>query len=313
MNQALGLEQRLADGEIIILDGAIGTELERLGAPMHQAAWCATAMDTHLDQVRAVHRGYIEAGADVITANTYATTHSALESGGLLDRMQDWNRLAVEVAREEMLSSEVERPLYLAGSVSNFGNFGQIPDEVVRPHFREQAEILTGAGVDLLLLETLGAQTSTIVAIIEEVLDTGLPVWVAVSCVHDGISGEVHLGVEESQSSSEHRRVHEPLERVAETVSRAGGSALLLMHSDLKAILPGLEVTRKHYPGRRGAYPNAGYWLRPEWSFVDQVSPEDYLDEARAWVATGAQIVGGCCGIGPSHIEALHRGLRGET
>ena len=312
MNQVVGLENSLANGKVIILDGAIGTELERLGAPMHESAWCATAMDTHLELVRTVHRSYVEAGADVITANTYASTHAGLESGGMLDRMQDWNRLAVEVVREEMLAIEVERPLYLAGSVSTFGCFGDIPDEVLRPHFREQGEILADAGVDLLLLETLGAETSTVVAIIEEVAACELPIWVAVSCLWDRVTGKMHLGVEESQSSSDPRRVHEALEHVAETVSRTGGSALLLMHSDLKAILPGLKVTQKHYPGARGAYPNAGYWLRPEWAFVDQISPEDFLDEARGWVETGAQIIGGCCGIGPTHIEALCRGLRGD-
>ncbi|GIS88215.1 MAG: hypothetical protein CM1200mP18_09250 [Gammaproteobacteria bacterium] len=51
---------------------------------------------------------------------------------------------------------------------------------------------------------------------------------------------------------------------------------------------------QSHYDGLRGAYPNAGYWTRPEWAFVDQISPEDYLDRAQQWLDTGARIVGGC-------------------
>ena len=61
-----------------------------------------------------------------------------------------------------------------------------------------------------------------------------------------------------------------------------------------------------------GAYPNAGYWTRPNWAFVDQVSPEVYLADARRWVEAGAGIVGGCCGVGVEHIRAVAEGLKGS-
>ena len=83
MTRANGLEQRLADGELIILDGAIGTELERLGAPMHEEIWCGHALETHPELVSEVHRSYIAAGADIITTNTYTTArHAPLLSVG---------------------------------------------------------------------------------------------------------------------------------------------------------------------------------------------------------------------------------------
>ena len=88
------------------------------------------------------------------------------------------------------------------------------------------------------------------------------------------------------------------------------GSALLVMHSTVDTTLPALQLMQSHYDGLRGAYPNAGYWLRPEWAFVDQISPQNYLERARKWLDTGARIVGGCCGIGPDHIAALSKGLR---
>ena len=65
----------------------------------------------------------------------------------------------------------------------------------------------------------------------------------------------------------------------------------------------------ENYSGLLGAYPNAGYWQRPDWVFVDQISPDDYLEAAASWVEAGAKIVGGCCGIGPEHISALSSGL----
>jgi homocysteine S-methyltransferase len=102
---------------------------------------------------------------------------------------------------------------------------------------------------------------------------------------------------------------HEPFGKAIEQVMAVGGSALLMMHSDLNVTQPALKVMRAHYQGPIGAYPNAGYWQRPQWAFVDQVTPEAYLAEATQWVQLGGQIVGGCCGIGPDHIRALRQGL----
>ena len=69
---------------------------------------------------------------------------------------------------------------------------------------------------------------------------------------------------------------------------------------------------RGAWSGPVGAYPNAGYWTRPNWTFVDQVSPEVYLADARRWVEAGAAIVGGCCGVGVEHIRAVADGLKGS-
>jgi methionine synthase I (cobalamin-dependent) len=73
------LKQRLASGELLILDGAIGTELQRLGVPMHEKAWCAVALRDHTDTVRQLHEDYIRAGADVITVNTFSSARYVLE------------------------------------------------------------------------------------------------------------------------------------------------------------------------------------------------------------------------------------------
>jgi homocysteine S-methyltransferase len=306
------IEQRLKDDQVVILDGAIGTELERLGAPMHQEAWCAAAMETHPSLVTEVHRSYIEAGADVITANTYASTRVALEQGGLGAQMRPWNELAMRMARQTIEESSIDRPVCLAGSLSTFGLFHDTPveDQQIRCCFKEQAEILVGAGADLLLVETLAADMSTVVAAVETAAGFDVPVWVAISGLVDRDSGELRLGVEESQEHSKHRRSHEPLGNAVERIVNAGATTLLLMHSDLKATQPALEVMRAHHDGWLGVYPNAGHWLRPQWAFVDQVEPADFVAEAQAWYDTGARILGGCCGIGPDHITALSEHFR---
>ena len=295
----------------IILDGGIGTELERLGAPMDHEAWCAVALETHPQLVRDVHRSYIDAGADIITVNTYAATRHALTNGGMEKNFTRWNKLAVQLTRETLDASEVDRNILIAGSVSNFGHFtDQYTDEQLAPNFRDQAEILVENGVDFIILESLGAKTSTIVTALNAITEFNVPIWVAVSCAANHESGELFLGIEESRIHSHRPLAHQEFGAAIDTIMNTAGSALLVMHSTVDTTLPALQLLQSHYDGLRGAYPNAGYWTRPEWAFVDQISPEDYLDRARKWLNTGARIVGGCCGIGPDHIAALSKGLR---
>ena len=295
----------------IILDGGIGTELERLGAPMDHEAWCAVALESHPQLVRDVHRSYIDAGADIITVNTYAATRHALTNGGIEENFTSWNKLAVQLARETLDASEVDRNILIAGSVSNFGHFNdQYTDKQLAPNFRDQAEILIENGVDFIILESLGAKTSTIVTALNAISEFGVPIWVAVSCAEDHDSGQLFLGIEESRIDSHRPLAHQELGEAIDTIMDTAGSALLVMHSTVDTTLPALQLMQSHYDGLRGAYPNAGYWLRPEWAFVDQISPQNYLERARKWLDTGARIVGGCCGIGPEHIAALSRDLR---
>jgi len=295
----------------IILDGGIGTELERLGAPMDHEAWCAVALESHPELVRDVHRSYIDAGADIITVNTYAATRHALTNGGIEENFTSWNKLAVQLARETLDASEVDRNILIAGSVSNFGHFNdQYTDKQLAPNFRDQAEILIENGVDFIILESLGAKTSTIVTALNAISEFGVPIWVAVSCAEDHDSGQLFLGIEESRIDSHRPLAHQELGEAIDTIMDTAGSALLVMHSTVDTTLPALQLMQSHYDGLRGAYPNAGYWLRPEWAFVDQISPQNYLERARKWLDTGARIVGGCCGIGPDHIAALSKGLR---
>jgi len=295
----------------IILDGGIGTELERLGAPMDHEAWCAVALESHPQLVRDVHRSYIDAGADIITVNTYAATRHALTNGGIEENFTSWNKLAVQLARETLDASEVDRNILIAGSVSNFGHFNdQYTDKQLAPNFRDQAEILIENGVDFIILESLGAKTSTIVTALNAISEFGVPIWVAVSCAEDHDSGQLFLGIEESRIDSHRPLAHQELGEAIDTIMDTAGSALLVMHSTVDTTLPALQLMQSHYDGLRGAYPNAGYWLRPEWAFVDQISPQNYLERARKWLDTGARIVGGCCGIGPDHIAALSNGLR---
>ena len=120
------LDERLGRGEVIILDGAIGTELERRGAAMDKDAWCARATQDIPDLVRAVHEDYIRAGADVITVNTFSSARHVLEAAGLGDAVAEINTRAVALAREARDRVAADRPIAVAGSISTYvsGNSG---------------------------------------------------------------------------------------------------------------------------------------------------------------------------------------------
>ena len=307
------LTARLDKGEIILLDGGIGTELERLGAPMDHDTWCAVALQTHPRLVKDVHRSYINAGADVITVNTYSATKIALRNAGIEEKFKKWNRLAVQLTKETLAECDPSRPVYVAGSVSTFASssrFGRSWKDgtgELKLWFREQAELLVESGVDLLLIETLASESSVMSAAVEAASEFDVPIWVALSCARDRKTGELSLGVEESSSQSQtFYAYHEPFDLALDKLVAQGGySALLVMHSEVDVTQPAVRSLCNQYKGPVGAYPNAGYWQRPEWIFVDQISPDDYAQKARTWVDEGAQIIGGCCGIGPEHIRAL--------
>ena len=100
MSEYDGLQQRLDNKEVIILDGAIGTQLQAMDVPMNSYAWAATALHTSPYTVKRMHENYIDAGVDVITVNTYSSARHNLEPLGLGDLTAELNLRAVMLAQE---------------------------------------------------------------------------------------------------------------------------------------------------------------------------------------------------------------------
>ena len=103
------IKQRLENNDTIILDGAIGAELEKKGAKMHKDLWCGTCSVESPDLVKKVHEDYILAGADIITTNTYATTPIAMKQYGFNDQIKEFNKKSVQLAKEAIKNSNKER------------------------------------------------------------------------------------------------------------------------------------------------------------------------------------------------------------
>ncbi len=294
------LSARIAAGELILLDGATGTELERRGVPMDSDAWSAAALLTHPRTVREVHVDYLRAGADVITSNSFSTARHHLETAGLDGRFRELNQRAVELARQAR--DEVGRPAAVAASMSSVFFELEHMRPVTAAGFREQAEILAEAGADLLIMEMMwDVEVSS--AAVRAALETGLPVWLGF-CARLGDDGTV-LGFSLKYQGT--------LASIVEPLVALGGSVANIMHTETKEVLPALAVLRERWSGPVGVYAHSGRFVMPHWQFNDVISPEEYLAHARRWVEAGVQLVGGCCGVGPDHIRLLKQELPGRV
>jgi S-methylmethionine-dependent homocysteine/selenocysteine methylase len=292
MEMARTWHETLSSGRTLLLDGATGTELRRRGMALSDATWSALASLDDLDLLRTIHRDYIDAGADVITTNTFATTRFVLEAAGHGDDFRVVNSRAVAAAREarDMGGREVA----IAGSLSCLPprfDVHAYPDEnTERAAYLELAETLAEAGVDLLALEML-QETRHAPLACEAARVVGLPFWIGVSC---------RLGAGTAIVGFDFPLV--PLAECLEALLPFAPAAVNVMHSPVSAVEPALREVRARWAGPLGAYPEIGDGT-PQAPHA--VSPDNLAAQARGWMAGGAQIIGGCCGTTPEHIRAL--------
>jgi|TARA_Y100000310_G_scaffold343729_1_gene452745 homocysteine S-methyltransferase len=305
------LDDKLSKHEIIVLDGAIGSEINRLGGAMDAAAWCGVANKTHPDVVRRVHEEYIRAGASVVTANTFATCRHVLAGAGLADEAVSINTRAVELAREAVNEAAPDRPVAVAGSMSN--NVAWIPGTVSpdpqffptrkeeAANYREMADALAEAGVDLLLMEMM-ADIDHASMVTAAAAETGLPVWIGISCslLADGSAGAWNMHEEEpaDRLAAGHAKPEtEPLAPVIDALMSFEPQVMGIMHSKVDAMGAGLEALFQHWHGPVMAYPEA--------LDAHAMEPAEFATHCRGWVEGGVQIVGGCCGTTIEHIRAM--------
>ena len=315
------LDQKLADGDLIVLDGAIGSEIERCGERMDGPAWCGMANRTHPDTVRQVHESYLEAGADVITANTFATCRHVLDAVDFGDESAAIAKRGVELAREALDRVTPDRPVAIAGSLSNtvawvsgtvMGDPAYLPSpEQEAANYREMADALAEAGCDLLLLEMM-QETKHSIRLMEAAVATGLPVWVGISASRapDGKMIGWDMAAEERHNLPEdfEQGPTEPLETIIDRLCALGPQAVGIMHSSFHSTTPGLDVLYERWGGPVMAYPEAlGFDAVTQGSMA--VAPDDFAGHCRAWVEQGVQIIGGCCGTTIHHIRAMVEAL----
>jgi methionine synthase / methylenetetrahydrofolate reductase (NADH) len=282
--------------EVLLADGAMGTLLTSRGASPEQARSPLNVSDP--DAVREVHDDYLDAGARILTTNTWDANRVKLTTHEWADSLEKINREGVRLAREAA-AGEVA---FVAGSIGPLGAlvkpYGSLSLTQVREIFEEQARVLLESGVDLFLLETFGSL---------------LEAAEAVRAVR-GLSSDVPILAEMTFLADGRTAFGEAVSHALATLAMAGADAVGMNCTlgpqethDIFSRLP------SSLAAPLSVMPNAGYPSVVHGRNVYLSSP-DYLREyAAAFVEAGAAIVGGCCGTTPEHIRAMAREVSGKA
>ena len=295
----------LRSGETILLDGATGSELENRGVKMDNS-WCATA-SLEFDILKQIHKDYINAGAKIITTNTYASNRMILEVAGVEDKFEEINLAAINAAiqaREECGRDDV----LVAGSLSH-----QIPyedafrsqeekdkyikkltPEYFRKSFDELAFFLADNGCDFILLELM-YRPDRIDIIFDSASKVGLPVWAGFSSRNK--DGLIALTTDYEYS----------FKKMISNVKHHKLDAVGIMHCDIGVIEESIKELKEIYDLPIMAYPEVAVFDFPRYDMSNVIQPNDYLVEAKKWKDAGAQIIGGCCGTTVEHIKLLNK------
>jgi homocysteine S-methyltransferase len=300
------LQQLLTDHRVVILDGALATELERHGADLQHSLWSARYLLTEPERIERVHRDYLAAGAHIlITASYQATIPGYLNHGYSTQQAHAAIRASVELAQTACrvwhdAHPEVVSRRVVAGSVGPYGaytadggeyrgNYGLSIEQLIDFHL-PRIHTLAAAGVDFIACETIpdlleAEALAQCVAMIP-----GLTCWMAMSCRDGG-----------------HCNAGQSIETIAQRLQTYDCvQAVGVNCTDPRFVSDIVRRFAQHTDKAIVAYPNSGETydaVSKTWSGT--VSCTDYVETARAWVDAGARIIGGCCRTTPDHIAGL--------
>jgi S-methylmethionine-dependent homocysteine/selenocysteine methylase len=295
---------------VTILDGGTGRELQRMGAPFRQPEWSALALLEAPSFVSRVHEAFIAAGADVITTNSYALV--PFHIGAARFERDGATLIALSGRLARAAAEAAERRIGVAGSLPPI--CGSYRAEWFEPEFARPILTKLVAGLRPHVSQWQAETLSTIAEaeLVREVVgDDGKPLWLSFTLQDDPAAAE----------RAPRLRSGEDVESAVAAAVRLGAAALLFNCSQPEVMGPAVTVARRALdaanragapPLRIGVYANAFAALRKEAeanvelnAIRPDLTPAGYLTWVRDWIARGADIVGGCCGIGPEHISAI--------
>lgn len=296
------IAQLLASRGTLILDGSMGQELLHRGVPDDPVLWSATALQDNAAAVEALHAAYLAAGADILTTNTYATNLNRFRADRSLARFERLNRLAGEIARDAITVSERDDALLAASVPPMRGSYRA--DQVLSfdrmlEEYAPQVEILADY-VDIFLCETMSSAEEGRAAATAALAVAGeRPVWVSWT-LQDGGSDRLRSG--------------ESLAEAIAALASLGVSGYLVNCCSPESASLALPQLADRDVTVKGAYANGfvaipDTWLKGDGADVlgkrTDLDPAAYARYAEEWIAAGANLVGGCCEIGPAHIAEI--------
>ena len=290
--------------DIVLLDGGVGQELYRRSKRPAAPLWSVQVMMDEPHLVEAVHLDFIEAGARIITVNTYTATPHRLTREGLPDKFEALQAaaLAAAASAREKSGQAVRIAGCLPPLVGSYRADLTPPEDECLANYRRIVAVQADH-VDLFLCETMlsaaEARAATVAA-----AESGKPVWTALSV--DDADGSV-------------LRSGEGVAEGARAAVDAGADAVLINCSSPEAVataMPLLAGIGVPYGGYANGFVSIAA-MQPGGTVEalearDDLGPATYANHAMGWIASGAAIVGGCCEIGPGHIAALGRRLAAE-
>jgi homocysteine S-methyltransferase len=302
------IAQFLTQRPLMLLDGALATELERRGADLHDVLWSAKVLMEQSNLIRAVHRDYFEAGADVAISASYQANFEAFACHGIdtiraAQFLRDSISLAAQ-ARDDFWAEPGNRigralPL-IAASIGPYGamladgseyrgHYDLSDDELMAFH-RPRLEVLAQCGADVLACETIPSLREALVLARLLAEFPSASAWISFACADGAYTCEG--------------------QRIAECVSRLNDFPQVVSVgvncTRPEYITSLLQSMRDHTDKPLLVYPNSGehYDARTrQWAGLVDSSP--FAQQARGWYEQGARLIGGCCRTRPSDIRAI--------
>lgn len=300
--------------KITLLDGGMGQELLRRSARPVTRLWSADVMKNEPHLVRDLHRDFILCGARVITLNSYTATPERLARENVYEQLEGLHTAAMQAATQAIDLAQTEG-VKIAGClpplVASYQPEVILPFDVALNSYRRLVELQYNAS-DIFLCETM-ASIAEARAACTAGAESGKPVWLALT-VSDTHFGKLRSG--------------EPLRDAIEELASIGAAAILLNCSQPEAVSAcwndlsqatslANKTHKANPPIKIGAYANGFVSIASLHPGVtvdvletrQDLAPEQYADIAIGWANNGAAIIGGCCEIGPAHINALRNKL----
>lgn len=299
------LKELLATGRTIILDSAMGTELQQRGCNVKLPLWSAAALFEKPDTVRHIHIDNIDTGADIITTNTFRTQRRTYEKANFIYNNTDFavtakhfTTDAVDLAKDAIMIAAEENEVLIAGCIAMLEDcyrpdLTPDTDTLCTEHY-EHMKNLADAGVDIFIAETL-TSIREISAILNQIHKFELDHIISITPRNDR---ELFSG--------------EPLSEAVSIINKYSPDVLCVNCIHPHMVEPVLNYLKKLTDIPLGAYANIGdpnYKFDPKHKEGDpmkrSVTPEEYFKYAQKWKAIGARVIGGCCGTNPLYISKL--------